>query len=78
MAEAFLRADSVRSNPTLHPENLRTAISAALRQFDTPPTRFGIMATNDPCLIFDILPDGREPRRTRQVRIRNLIASLDR
>lgn len=76
MATSPLGADSVRANPSLQSPNLRTAISAALRQYDIPPTRFGREAVRDPRFVLDIMRHQRQVRPTTESRVRSYIASL--
>lgn len=77
MAEASLRPDSVRANPTIQSPNLRIAISAALRRHSIPPTRFGRDAVNDPAFYRDVMHRGRELRPVTESRVRAYLAALD-
>jgi hypothetical protein len=76
MATSYLRADSVRANPSLQSPNLRIAISAALKRHGIPPTRFGRDAVGDPRFVLD-LRNGREPRPKMEQRVREFIAMLE-
>jgi hypothetical protein len=77
MATSYLRADSVRANPSLQSPNLRIAISVALRRHGIPPTRFGRDAVGDPRFVLDVMRYEREPRPKTEARVRAYIASLD-
>jgi hypothetical protein len=77
MANAHLRADSVRCKPTSQPLNLRIAVSAAIRRHGISPTRFGRNAIGDPALYRDIMNRGRELRPRTESKVRAYIATLD-
>lgn len=77
MAGATYRADSARNNPTTQSPNLRLVISAAMRRYNIPPTRFGREAMNDPRFVLDIMRHDRECRPATEARARAYIASLE-
>lgn len=75
MANAHLRADSVRANPTIQPISL-SHICRVCRDNDIAPSRFGRDAVKDPALIYDLM-NGRELRPDTLVKVAAYIASLE-
>jgi hypothetical protein len=75
MANAHLRADSVRANPTIQPISLAN-IRRVCRLHSVAETRFGREAVNDPRLIYDLM-NGRELRPATLVRVAAYISSLE-
>jgi len=77
MATTDLGADSVRANPISQSPSLRLAISAAMRRYGIPASRFGREAVNDPCFVFDIMRRDRACRPATEARARTYIATLE-
>jgi hypothetical protein len=74
MATSYLRADSVRANPTSQPVSL-ALILRICREHDVAPSRFGREALKDPRLVLD-MRRGRELRAQTGAKISAYIALL--